>query len=61
MRIEHNEDYRKLRARTYPSVGEQLDAIWKILAALQAGAPIPPEAEELRARIQAVKRGAPKP
>jgi hypothetical protein len=60
-RIEVNEDYRKLRARSYPSVGEQLDAIWKILLALEEGCPAPQDALDVRSRILSVKRGAPKP
>lgn len=28
MKIKHIEDYKKLRRMNYPSVGEQLDALW---------------------------------
>jgi hypothetical protein len=28
LKLRHVEDYRKLRREAYPSVGEQLDALW---------------------------------
>ena len=28
MKIQHNEDYRKLRAAAYPRITDQLDALW---------------------------------
>lgn len=31
MKIHHSEDYVKRRAQEYPSMGDQLDAIWKII------------------------------
>ena len=35
MKIQHKEDYRKLRARSYPPIGDQLDAIYKMASALR--------------------------
>lgn len=35
MKIQHNEDYRKLRIKAYPSIGEQLDAVYKMASALR--------------------------
>lgn len=35
MKIEHSEDYRKLRASKYPSLGNQLDAILKLAISLK--------------------------
>ena len=43
--------YRKLRARAYPPIGDQLDALWKGGDA----------AAEMLARVQAVKDQYPKP
>jgi hypothetical protein len=59
-RIVIREDYRKLRAREYPPAGDQLDALWKTVKALQAGLPIPDDAAEVLSRIEAIKKGAPK-
>lgn len=44
------------RARQYPSVGDQLDAIWKAIAPLIENA----EAEAILAKIRAVKEANPK-
>lgn len=43
--------YREKRAREYPSIGDQLDAIWKGGAAL----------DEMRAKVTVVKAKYPKP
>lgn len=45
------EAYKERRAKEYPSVGDQLDALWK------GGK----EADDMRVRIQAVKDKYPKP
>ena len=45
------------RAMAYPSAGEQLGAIWKAIAPLIEH----PEAEDILAKIQAVKDAHPKP
>jgi hypothetical protein len=52
------DEKRDLRASTYPSIGDQLDAIWKVLEA--ASVPLPPEAAEMLKRIKAVKARFPK-
>ncbi len=49
--VERVFSYAELRARAYPSIGDQLDALWK------GGA----EAEAMRAKVQAVKIKYPKP
>lgn len=51
--------YRLRRRLEYPDVGEQLDAIWKALAALPQ--PLPAEAQAVLDRINAVKAKHPKP
>lgn len=35
MIIQHSEDYQKLRAKEYPKVGDQIDAILKLAIALK--------------------------
>ena len=49
--------YDARRADEYPTVGEQLDAIWKTLAAIKT---LPTEARDILARIKAVKAKHPK-
>lgn len=46
-----------VRAHQYPSVGDQLGAIWKAIAPLIEH----PEADAILAKIQAVKDANPKP
>ena len=61
MKIQHNEDYRKLRAAAYPKAGDQLDAIYKMAVALKnSGAPLPPETLDWIAAIELVKQTYPK-
>ena len=52
----------KLRAGCYPFAGDQLDAIWKILAALpvEALANAPADARAVMQAVQAVKTTLPK-
>ncbi|WP_374419473.1 hypothetical protein [Chromobacterium sp.] len=57
-RISHTDPYRLRRQADYPDVGEQLDAIWKALAALPS---LPPDARQMLTRIQHVKTTYPKP
>jgi len=49
------------RRRKYPPVGDQLDAIWKVLAAMgeRVGGLRPPEAQAMLDRVQAVKKETP--
>lgn len=49
--------YGQRRLMSYPSTGDQLDAIWKAIAPLIEH----PEAEAVLAKIQAVKDANPKP
>ena len=46
--------YRDDRAKEYPSIGDQLDSLWKILASVESSDP-------MFALIQAVKEKYPKP
>lgn len=55
MKITHNPDHRPLRAAAYPSVGDQLDALWKIVEALTTHTAPPPDALAVYAQVQSVK------
>lgn len=48
------QDVTLLRATDYPSIGDQLDAIWKALAALPGNA-LPDETKDMLSRVQRVK------
>ncbi|MGN5479538.1 hypothetical protein ACTMU2_29390 [Cupriavidus basilensis] len=52
-------DYGALRAAAYPAVGDQLEAMWKAIAA--AGVPLPAQAIDVLAKIDEVKQDYPKP
>jgi hypothetical protein len=54
-KIIHNPDPGPLRAKAYPSTGEQLDAVWKILNALVDGTVPPQDALKVRDAVAAVK------
>jgi hypothetical protein len=58
MKITHYDDHRPERAAAYPSVGEQLDAIWKFIE--QSGVAMPVQTAEMLERIKAVKERFPK-
>lgn len=49
-----------VRGRNYPEVGEQLDAMWKIINALVAGQVIPEDAKSVQQAILNVKTSIPK-
>lgn len=51
MKVSIHSDPGSRRGMSYPSVGDQLDALWKIVSSIQGD----PSAEEIRAKIQAVK------
>lgn len=55
MKIVHNPDPGPLRQREYPPVGDQLDAIWKIVNALLTGDEPSADAIQVRDAVQAVK------
>lgn len=59
MKIKHDSDYVERRAKEYPSVGDQLDAIWKLIAALPKK-DVPPDAQQMLGRIDGVKQRLPK-
>lgn len=50
--------YKDLRRMEYPSIGDQLDAIWKAMDAI--GTPLSGDAAALLDRIKAVKQAHPK-
>ena len=61
--LEEPPDYRELRRRAYPPIGDQLDVIWKALGYLQMKKKINlvTEADLLMGRILNVKKKYPKP
>lgn len=62
MKIRHSEPYDRLRREAYPEVGEQLDAIAKLAAALrEQGVPLPEETSRWLDRCLSVKKKYPKP
>lgn len=52
-------DYRQKRRDRYPSIGDQLDVIWKTLATNPDA--MPDEARAMLAQVLAVKSSIPKP
>ena len=58
MKIEHRRDYREARRAEYPDIGDQLDAIMKLMA---ADPYCSPELKRLAEQCQAVKTKYPKP
>lgn len=58
MKVKHTADYRKLRAKEYPTVGDQLDALWKLLQVLDVE--IPDESQDVINAINSVKSKYPK-
>jgi hypothetical protein len=58
MKLHHTGDYQAKRERDYPSVGDQLDAIWKALEPGKAN--LPKEARDMVERVQGVKQKFPK-
>lgn len=59
MKIKHESDYVERRAKEYPSIGDQLDAIWKLVAGLPKR-DVPPETQQMLNRIDGVKQRLPK-
>lgn len=53
--------YQADRAEEYPPLGDQLDAIWKIVQAINAGDSMPADALAVMAAVQAIKDKYPKP
>jgi len=57
LKITHHEPYGRLRARAYPPVGEQMDAILKLVQALYAqGIKLPDETRAWMEKCEAVKQ-----
>jgi hypothetical protein len=54
-------DYATARKAAYPDIGDQLDAIHKLLDAIRRSEPAPAEALAVLDRVQAVKATYPKP
>lgn len=55
-------DYRRLREREYPKVGDQLDVLWKQFNQLRLdGQPLIQEADDMLGSILATKAKYPKP
>ena len=48
--------YKRIRREEYPSVGDQLDAIWKMLEPEDGS-----EAQDIKDKINAIKSSFPKP
>lgn len=55
LKLRHVEDYSKLRRKAYPSVGEQLDALWHAMNDAKIN-----KAEPFFSMIKAVKDKYPK-
>lgn len=53
--------YRRRRQVDYPTVGEQLDALWKTIVSLAHGGTIPADARAVMDAVAAVKAKHPKP
>lgn len=61
MKIRHSESYVPLRSAAYPQIGEQLDAIYKLAASLQAqGIELPEETLQWIDKCREVKARYPK-
>lgn len=61
MLIQHNEDYRKVRASKYPPIADQLDAVMKMASALkEQGMSLPEATINWIDQCQAVKSTYPK-
>ena len=58
--IDHADDYADLRRAEYPSESEQIHALVKGMKALMVGDPVPPDALEVIAQVDAVKARYPK-
>ena len=54
MKITHKSDYVSRRLRDYPSVGDQLDAIWKYIDSLP-NQDVPAETQEMLQKIKSIK------
>ena len=55
-----SKSYKCARKEQYPAIGDQLDALWKGLAAIADGQPVPTDTITMMAAIEAVKADNPK-
>lgn len=60
MKITHKPNYRLMRQKAYPPIGDQLDAVYKLTEALQGVIELPPEVLAWLEDIKAVKASYPK-
>lgn len=61
MKLKHSEPYAPIRAKEYPAIGDQLDAVFKLALALkEQGVVLPPETQAWVEQCQAVKERHPK-
>lgn len=59
MKLTINVDYRQKRRDRYPTIGDQLDAIWKVLA--ENPDALPADTRAMLEKVQSVKTEVPKP
>lgn len=55
MKITHKPNYRLMRQKAYPPIGDQLDAVYKLAKALQGTVEFPPDVLKWIADIDQVK------
>lgn len=56
MKIKHSRDYRELRRKEYPSIGDQLDVMYKYFSKIQErGEELPIEIVEWLENIEEIK------
>ena len=55
MKVLIRKDINEARAKAYPSTGDQLDAIWKIIAAIEVGNALPRDALKVMEKVKKVK------
>lgn len=60
MKINHKSDYAARRRAEYPSIADQLDALWKLIDATTGAANIPADSATVLNAIKAVKQKYPK-
>ncbi|WP_047238157.1 hypothetical protein [Chromobacterium subtsugae] len=60
MKIHHVGDHAAARRQQYPDIGDQLDALWRVVASLPPGQ-LPPQAAQVLEQIRQVKHTYPKP
>lgn len=59
--LENGYKYKRARLFNEIGIGDQLDALWKGLAAYHEGAPLPEEALKMIDKINDIKQSIPKP